>query len=125
MKGSGGKKRILIADDSEDTREILSLALTRAGYSVKTVSSGRELLEKWSGDIDLVIVDIVMPEMGGIEAVETARSEGKDPKPVIFISAKDRLETYLKYSFKNTVRFLPKPFRAETLLNMTREVLGE
>src|SRR3989339_1450425 len=123
MKLSGDRKRILVADDSEETREILSLALERAGYLVTAVSSGKDLLDNWNGEIDLVIADIVMPEMGGIEAVETARSEGKAALPVIFISAKDRLETYLKNSFKDTVRFLSKPFRAETLLDLIKELL--
>ena len=63
------KSKILIADDEADIRKILRLLLEKKGYTVSEASNGQSAIEKaCEGDIDLIIMDIMMPYLSGIEA---------------------------------------------------------
>jgi two-component system, NtrC family, response regulator PilR len=66
--------KLLIADDERSMRELLDLVFRRAGYQVTVVSNGREALEAMQrGSFDLLITDVKMPDMGGIELLRAAR----------------------------------------------------
>ena len=58
-------KKILFADDDPEIREVLRLLLTSEGYTVAEASSGGEVLELLDGSVDLVILDVMMPGLGG------------------------------------------------------------
>ena len=75
-----GSASILIIDDDAAVSRTLSLILTRAGYQVSTATSGRKGLELLSHDnFDLVLTDIIMPELDGIEAIRRIRSDHPGP----------------------------------------------
>ncbi|PLV60012.1 response regulator [Thermotoga sp. KOL6] len=77
-------KKILIVDDEPNMRELLKEELTEEGYTVETAEDGKEALEKFlSGDYDLVILDIEMPGMNGLEVAGEIRRRKKDAKIII------------------------------------------
>jgi two-component system OmpR family response regulator len=80
--------RVLIADDEPNIREVISFALERAGFSTVTARSGTEALQQMrKSPVDLVILDIGMPEMDGLEVCRQLRKTSE--VPILFLSARD------------------------------------
>ena len=80
-------KKILFADDDPEIREVLRLLLTSEGYAVVEASSGREVLERLDGSVDLVILDIHLPDGNGLALCRKLRA--KSQVPVIILTAND------------------------------------
>src|SRR3569832_968802 len=80
--------RIRIADDEPNIREVISFALERAGFGVATARNGSEALQQVRrGPIDLIVLDIGMPEMDGLEVCRQIRKSSD--VPILFLSARD------------------------------------
>ena len=90
---------VLVVDDNDDNRFTLSMRLEACGYeNIVTAENGREALDKMrSGPVDLVLLDIMMPEMNGYQVLEhlKADTELRD-LPVIVISALDEMDSVIK-----------------------------
>ena len=116
--------RILIIDDSASMIAFLEQTLNRAGHGVTTARNGKEgleLLEKRG--FDLVITDLYMPELDGIETIRRARAAGLLPR-LIAISSKDSIVNLLPAArMMGAMRTLQKPFTAEQLLETVSSVL--
>lgn len=85
------KKTILVVDDMSQIRNILSFSLRKEGYDVQVASNGREALKHVFGKTppDLIILDIMMPNMNGYEVIQKIRaSETLKEIPIIFLTAK-------------------------------------
>lgn len=83
-------KLILIVDDEDDIRELLSYHLTKCGYNVISAGNGKIALTKLKQTPDLMVVDIMMPEMNGLELCENIRNNTETKNiPLIFLSARD------------------------------------
>ncbi|MGB4612866.1 MAG: response regulator, partial [Erysipelotrichaceae bacterium] len=84
------KEKIMIVDDSLELRNVLRLYLENAGYKVIEATNGLEALEYLkSVDIDLMILDIMMPKMDGFELLKHLESQNKKRNfPIIFLSAR-------------------------------------
>ncbi len=110
--------RILLAEDDDAMRGYLERALQRNGYSVATASTGREALDLVeSGSFDLLLTDIVMPEMDGIELAQ--RAQALDPAPkVMFITGFAAIALQANGAVPDA-RLLSKPFH---LKDLVREV---
>lgn len=107
--------RILVVDDEADIRKILRLLLQSKGYSVSEASNGKLAVEAVAADnIDLIIMDIMMPQMSGVEA--TAEIRKISTAPVLFLTAKsldsDKEAAYLSGGDD----YLVKPFSSAELL---------
>ncbi|MGE3108997.1 MAG: ATP-binding protein [Phycisphaerales bacterium] len=118
-----GNEAVLVVEDSELVRRILTEVLGEAGYRVLEAESGEQavaLAERGSGRIDLLISDVVMPGMSGPELAAWFESH-RPGVPVILMSghAEDALS---RYDLTRAV-FLAKPFRAATLLHAVRDAL--
>ncbi len=88
---------ILVVDDEEGVRDSLDIFLSAEGYSVQTVESGEEALETVSPDTNLIILDIMMPEMDGFEVCKKLRSRVETEMiPIIFLSAKDEVKDQIE-----------------------------
>ncbi|HYH41184.1 MAG TPA: SpoIIE family protein phosphatase [Burkholderiales bacterium] len=111
--------RLLVVDDNEDNRYTLTQRLKRQGYTdVVTAVNGREALEVLeSGGFDLVLLDVMMPELTGYEVLERLNAHPKlRDLPVIMISANDELESVVRCIKLGAEDYLSKPFNP-VLLN--------
>lgn len=122
-----GAGTILIIDDDAAVSRTLSLILTRAGYNVSTVTSGRKGLELLTnGGFDLVLTDIIMPELDGIEAIRKIRTDHPGLR-VIAMSGGGQID---KADFLHMAkalgadRVIEKPVRSEQLLELVSSVLA-
>ena len=113
--------KILIADDEADIRKIVRLLLEKKGYSVSEASNGLAAIEAVKGgDIDLVIMDIMMPKMSGIEA--TAKIREISMLPILFLTAKSLVRDKEDAYSAGGDDYLVKPF-SSTELAMKVEAL--
>ena len=110
--GSAGPGRLLVVDDNEMNRDLLSRRLKQQGHRVVSARNGREALEMIAADeFDLVLLDIMMPELDGYEVLERMRAEGTlDQLPVIMISAVTEMESVIRCIEIGATDYLPKPF---------------
>ena len=109
---------ILVVDDNEGNREVLSRRLVREGYTVVTADNGSRALELLGArPIDLVLLDVMMPVMDGYETLRRIKA---DPSlrtiPVLMISALDELDSVIRCIELGAEDYLPKPFNP-VLLN--------
>ena len=111
-----GSETVLVAEDEDGVRELLRKILTEFGYTVLTARHGRDALMvagDRSGDMDLLVTDVVMPEMNGRELAETLRDRQPDLK-VLYISGYTDDEVVQRGISGREVAFLRKPFASES-----------
>jgi Response regulators consisting of a CheY-like receiver domain and a winged-helix DNA-binding domain len=83
------KKTILVVDDEKDIVDLLSYNLTKEGFSVMTARNGRDALDRARQKPDLIILDVMMPEMNGLQVIQELRKEKSTASiPVILLTAK-------------------------------------
>ena len=104
--------RILVVDDNAGNRDMLSRRLEREGYFVDTAEDGRQALEKLeTGSFDLVLLDIVMPELDGFAVLQSIRANQRWKEvAVIMISALDEIKSVVRCIEMGAEDYLPKPF---------------
>ncbi|MBA3547263.1 MAG: response regulator [Nannocystis sp.] len=109
--------KILVVDDNESNRNMLSRRLERQGHRVKLAEDGKRALEMLrEEDFDLVLLDVMMPEMDGYQVLEHLHADDKlRGLPVIMISALDQLDTVVKSIELGAEDYLPKPFNPVVL----------
>lgn len=118
---------ILVIDDYSDTRDMLSVLLHRQGYKVILAETGLEGLLKATGTYpDLIIMDLVLPDMDGVEA---ARRIHETPKlshiPIFVVSGYLTKEVEAEVLAAGCAEMFGKPFDFESLLETIRITLGE
>lgn len=120
----GGTETILLAEDSDMVRELLAEELRNAGYVVLTAASGPEALriaEGYHSPIHLLLTDVVMPEMSGVQLAERLTASRKIP--VVYMSGYTE-ETISHHGVDpDLVPFIAKPCMADTLLQLIHRVL--
>jgi two-component system CheB/CheR fusion protein len=118
LDARGGDETVLVAEDEPRIRELAGLTLGALGYRVLVATNGREAVElaRKTDRVDLVVSDVVMPEMNGPEAVERIREIHPDAA-VLLVSG------YADEPVADGIPFLPKPFTPATLAARVRELL--
>jgi adenylate cyclase len=103
---------ILIVDDSPVNRDILVHRLTRQGHHVTAAENGRQALELiQENPFDLILLDILMPEMNGYQVLQSLKSDrNRREIPVIMISALDELDSVVRCIEMGAEDYMPKPF---------------
>ena len=115
-------KKILIAEDEEIMRITLKYGLSTEGYQVTTADDGREGLEKFKqDDFDLVIADLRMPKLDGIQFLKEVKRLSPEI-PVIMITAYGTIETAIQAMKLGAYDYLTKPLLIEELLMMMEKV---
>ncbi len=129
--------KILIAEDDRELRQLFSHVLTKHGYAVDGVSNGAQALDALEHDYyDLIISDVMMPEMDGFELVRQLR-DAANPIPVLMITAKDAFDD-MRLGFQSgTDDYMVKPvnvnemvlrvgalLRRAQMINERRQVIG-
>lgn len=121
------KKKILIVDD--DPRNIFALKLTlkARGFQLESSTSAQEAIDmmKSHNDFSVVLMDMMMPEMDGYEAIKIIRnSEGIQDVPVIAVTAQAMPEDRQKCLDAGAQDYVSKPINVDVLLNSIEKILG-
>src|ERR1700750_1625132 len=110
------KASILVVEDEESLREALKLNLELEGYEVTTVDNGPAVIKMVKNEyFDLIILDIMLPDMDGITVCETIRMQHNDV-PILFLSARNSGADRVEGLKKGADDYLTKPFNLEELL---------
>ena len=112
--------RILVVEDEKHLNRIISEAVEDEGYSVDSCYNGLEALEYLEcADYDVIILDIMMPKMNGLELVRRLRSEGNNT-PVLFLTARDAVADRVEGLESGGDYYLTKPFDFQELMAVVR-----
>ena len=114
------KKYVLIVDDEQDIRDVLTLLVESLGYIALTAENGEEavnMVRTYSSQISLVITDIRMPKMSGAQLVEYL----KGFPPTILMSGFSDVDVKNIINNGHAKCFIKKPFRPDELLNLVRK----
>ena len=110
------EKRVLVVDDEESFRHMLSVILEKQGYEVDTAKDGEQALEKMeSGLFDEVLCDIRMPQMDGIEFLKRAK-EAQPESTIIMMSAYGTLDTAVEAMKLGAYDYISKPFKPDEII---------
>jgi len=129
---SGGQdkteaKTILVVDDEEKLREILKLGLTRHGFSVLEAASGEDALQlskDYLGPIHLLLVDVVMPGMSGVELAPQLLASRPDTKVILMSGYRDD-QILLNAALNPNTPFFHKPFTIDSLIQTIDNLLQD
>ena len=117
-------KKILVIDDEPIVRTSCIRPLSPEGYEVKSASSGKEALELLENEpFNLVLLDLKMPDMDGIEVLKKIKDTWPDTK-VVMITGYSTVETAVKTLKLGAFNYLEKPFMPDTLLETVKEALN-
>jgi two-component system cell cycle sensor histidine kinase/response regulator CckA len=123
-----GNRTILLIEDQGPLRHITANLLREAGHSVIEANSGQSAQKLWpsiSAEVDLVISDIVMPGIDGVELVKNLIKVSGKPLKVLFVSAySDRIFSLSEFD-PHFIHFLPKPFSAQRLFQKLSDIFTE
>jgi len=126
IKGAKMEKRILIVDDDEMVRIALLELLKPEGYILDVAASGKEALVMIDENkYDMMMFDIIMPEIDGMELCKKVRSREEYKEiPIVFLTAKSREQDRIKGLEAGANLFLSKPISPEKLLSIIAKTIG-
>jgi two-component system phosphate regulon response regulator PhoB len=115
---------VLVVDDEKDVVEVVGHFLEEEGYTVHTAFDGEEALEKASGSMDLIVLDIMLPGVDGYEVCKELRSRVETEEiPIIFLSAKTEEEDQIEGLMLGGDDYLTKPVSPQVLVAHVKAVL--
>jgi len=116
------RERILVIEDEPSIREVVSLYLSRAGYQVTMVEDGQSALESLASALpDLVVLDLMLPEMDGLEITRWLRERGDTP--IIMLTARGEERDRIVGLEMGADDYVVKPFSPQELVSRVRAVL--
>lgn len=118
-------KTILIVDDTESIIEMLRFILEKNNYTVITANNGLQALECLDGrDVDLIITDLHMPKMNGIELTSSIRSlQYYRRAPILLLTTETQTSIKMEARDAGATAWLTKPFKAEQLLKTLKKLV--
>jgi len=115
---------VLVVDDEKDVVEVVGHFLEEEGYTVHTAFDGEEALEKASGSMDLIVLDIMLPGVDGYEVCKELRSRVETEEiPIVFLSAKTEEEDQIEGLMLGGDDYLTKPVSPQVLVAHVKAVL--
>ncbi|SHO47972.1 PAS domain S-box-containing protein [Desulfopila aestuarii DSM 18488] len=123
----GGNETILVAEDNDDVRNLMCSMLQQFGYTVIEAVDGEDAVEKFSrhiDEVDLLLLDVVMPRMNGKECLDKIRAMN-DRVPVIFSSGYTADIIHAKGIHEEGAGFIQKPVQPQAMLSLIREILQD
>ena len=116
--------KILAVDDEKHIVRLVQITLEKEGYELVTASTGREALEKVASEKpDLVVMDVMMPEMDGLEALEKMKSDPATANiPVIMLTAKAQDSDVFRGWQSGADLYLTKPFNPAELVTFVKRI---
>lgn len=119
-------QKIMTVEDSTSLREMIAFVLKEAGYEVAEAKDGQDALAKLNASpVDMVITDLNMPLMNGIELTKSLRST-KTYKfvPIVFLTTESQLQKKNAAKEAGATGWIVKPFKPEHLLKVIKKILG-
>lgn len=116
--------KIMVVDDDAELRELICEALTGAGFEVHALSWGEEALDKLSPDVQLVLLDLMMPGMGGMTTVSLLKQKQPGVR-IVMLTAFATVENAVEAMRRGADDYLSKPFKLADLLMVVRKNLEE
>jgi len=123
LEAPGGTETVLLAEDDAGVRVVVEQMLSEAGYHVVSVANGNEAIGYLDGDhpdVDIAVLDVVMPGAGGLDVLSHIRSSGLDMATLLTSGYSSELARSME---GENVTLLTKPFRRDELLSQIRELL--
>lgn len=118
-------KAILAVDDSASVRQMVAFTLRGAAYQVTEAVDGADALSKLSGDIQLVMTDLNMPRMDGIELIRQVRANSRNKYvPILVLTTESQVTKKQEAKSAGATGWIVKPFRPDQLLAVVQRVLG-
>ena len=125
MRLAGEEMKILVVDDEEGARELFNTILSDEGYEVSLAVNGEDALSHMkNASFDLVVTDIKMPGMDGLQLLQEIRKTGSKAD-VIMVTAYGEVESYLKAMSLGAAEYINKPIRIKELKRIVHKVLTE
>ena len=125
MSSGAGRESILVIDDEEVMRDVLGTLLAQAGYKVTLTDNGQAgLTLARKHTYDAAIVDVMLPDMGGLEVLEELKKADPD-EVVLMITAYASVETAIHAMKRGAFDYVTKPFKHEELLHTLRNALNQ
>ncbi len=119
------KGNILVVDDSGSIRKAMRFILEKEGFSVTEAFNGADCIKKINPDISLIVSDINMPEMDGIEMIKKIRETGPNKTiPIIIVTTVAQEEMMQKGKDMGATAWLLKPFRPENFISVINKIIG-
>lgn len=121
-------KCVLVVDDSETVRQVLQLTLNNAGFDVIEAEDGDDALAKLGSApaVDMMITDLNMPNMDGLELIQKIRGDSKHRfTPIVMLTTESSEEKKRAGREAGASGWIVKPFKPEQLLKVVKTVLGE
>ena len=116
IPSQGDRDKILVVDDNETNRDLLSRQIEAQGYQAVTAANGQQAIAMIkTGIYDLILLDIIMPELNGYEVLQWIRDSSWRHIPVIMISALDQIDSVVKCIEMGAEDYLAKPFNPTLL----------
>lgn len=124
---SAGQKTILVVEDSPTSRKVISMLLERKGYAILQAVNGAEALQRCQGNVpDLVLLDVMLPDMSGYEVLSRLRqSERFTEVPVVMLTGKSKPSDRQQGLFHGSNEYLTKPFDPAKLLAVLEKYLDQ
>ncbi|MDB4929181.1 MAG: response regulator [Myxococcaceae bacterium] len=121
-------KKIVVVDDSRTARQQVGAALAEAGYAVIEGVDGLDGIAKVTSNLDasLIICDVNMPNMGGLEMIEALRRDHPDlAVPIVMLTTEGQLELVQRAKQSGARGWIVKPFKPHMLLSAVRKLVGD
>ena len=118
-------KKILIADDSASMRQMVAFTLEEDGHTVIQTVDGEDAFSKFSSDVNMIITDLNMPKMNGIELIKKIRSGTVNRfVPIIMLTTESEQGKRDEGKKTGATAWIVKPFTPENLLETIKKVIG-
>lgn len=119
-------KTIMTVDDSASVRQMVAFTLKGAGYQVIEAGDGRDALNKLNGaGVQMVITDLNMPNMNGLELIKALRAKPECKfMPIVFLTTESQADKKTEAKAAGATGWIVKPFKPEQLLAVVKKVLG-
>lgn len=121
-------KKIIVAEDSSVIQNLTKKILSQLNYEITSVKNGQQVLDLMSKDVyDLILLDIHMPIMDGMECAKTIRSMDNDQKSIPIIAITGNANNYTEQDFEavGINAFIPKPLNYDSLVEKVKEYTND
>lgn len=116
----------MIVDDAVSIRGLASMTLENSGYRVIEATDGNDALEKISGQhVDLIIADLYMPQMDGIELIQRLKADSRYKFiPIVVLTKESGPDMKRQGQMAGAKAWIIKPFKPNTILNVVQKIIG-